>query len=67
MKQRYGSNGLTSARHDVFQISSAEKISKSFDAAVPEELVFSDKIDDYVEHSPIDAGDRSTANIFFNY
>jgi len=46
-----GSNGLTSARHDVFNKSVAEKYSESFDPAVPQELVFSgsknltDKID----------------------
>jgi phosphoribosylformylglycinamidine cyclo-ligase len=46
-----GSNGLTSARHDVFNKSVAEKYSESFDPAVPEHLVFSgsksltDKID----------------------
>ncbi len=36
-----GSNGLTSARHDVFNKTLAEKYSESFDPAVPEELVFS--------------------------
>lgn len=46
-----GSNGLTSARHDVFNKSVAEKYSESFDPAVPQELVFTgsknltDKID----------------------
>lgn len=52
-----GSNGLTSARHDVFNKSLATKFPESFDAAVPNELVYSgsknltDKTD-----SPLDAG-----------
>ena len=36
-----GSNGLTSARHDVFDKSIAQKYPESYDAAVPYELVFS--------------------------
>jgi phosphoribosylformylglycinamidine cyclo-ligase len=36
-----GSNGLTSARHDVFDKSIAEKYPESYDAAVPFDLVFS--------------------------
>ena len=36
-----GSNGLTSARHDVFSKYLAEKYPESFDDAVPEELVYS--------------------------
>ncbi len=39
-----GSNGLTSARHDVFEKSLAKKFPESFDASVPEELVYSGKI-----------------------
>ncbi len=39
-----GSNGLTSARHDVFEKSLAKKYPESFDAAVPENLVYSGKI-----------------------
>ena len=39
-----GSNGLTSARHDVFEKSIAAKFPESFDAAVPENLVYSGKI-----------------------
>ncbi|WP_298710502.1 AIR synthase related protein [Chitinophaga sp.] len=38
-----GSNGLTSARHDVFNKSVAEKYPESFDPAIPQELVFSGK------------------------
>ena len=53
-----GSNGLTSARHDVFSKYLAEKYPESFDAAVPQELVYSGntKLTDSVEDSPIDAG-----------
>lgn len=53
-----GSNGLTSARHDVFAKYLAEKYPESFDAAVPDELVYSGKmkLTDAVEGSPIDAG-----------
>jgi phosphoribosylformylglycinamidine cyclo-ligase len=39
-----GSNGLTSARHDVFENTVAEKFPETFDAAVPRELVYSGKI-----------------------
>ena len=38
-----GSNGLTSARHDVFAKYLAEKYPESFDHAVPQELVYSGK------------------------
>ncbi|MCR9183488.1 MAG: AIR synthase-related protein [Flavobacteriaceae bacterium] len=53
-----GSNGLTSARHDVFSKYLSEKYPESFDAAVPKELVYSGskKLTDSVEYSPIDAG-----------
>ena len=53
-----GSNGLTSARHDVFHKNIAEKYPETFDADVPEELVYSGQIQltDAVENSPIDAG-----------
>ena len=53
-----GSNGLTSARHDVFNKYLAEKYPESFDAAVPEDLVYSGqvKLTDAVAGSPIDAG-----------
>ena len=53
-----GSNGLTSARHDVFHKNIAEKYPETFDAVVPEELVYSGQIQltDAVENSPIDAG-----------
>ncbi|RWW92166.1 AIR synthase related protein [Flavobacterium cerinum] len=53
-----GSNGLTSARHDVFDNYLAQKYPESFDASVPSELVYSGKtkLTDAVEGSPIDAG-----------
>ena len=53
-----GSNGLTSARHDVFGRYLATKYPESFDAAVPKELVYSGqmKLTDEVNGSPIDAG-----------
>ncbi|MFT5848565.1 MAG: phosphoribosylformylglycinamidine cyclo-ligase [Psychroserpens sp.] len=53
-----GSNGLTSARHDVFHKYLADKYPESFDASVPEDLVYSGqiKLTDAVENSPIDAG-----------
>ena len=53
-----GSNGLTSARHDVFSKYLAEKYPESYDKAVPEELVYSGKLKltDSVEDSPLDAG-----------
>ena len=53
-----GSNGLTSARHDVFSKYLAEKYPESYDKAVPDELVYSGKLKltDSVEGSPLDAG-----------
>ena len=53
-----GSNGLTSARHDVFSKYLAEKYPESYDHAVPEELVYSGqkKLSDEVEGSPVNAG-----------
>ncbi|WGD33875.1 AIR synthase related protein [Olleya sp. YS] len=53
-----GSNGLTSARHDVFSKYLAKKYPESFDASVPEDLVYSGqvKLTDIVKDSPIDAG-----------
>ena len=36
-----GSNGLTSARHDVFNKSIAQKYPESYDAAIPYDLIFS--------------------------
>ena len=53
-----GSNGLTSARHDVFAKYLAAKYPESYDAAVPEELVYSGglKLTDMIEELGIDAG-----------
>jgi phosphoribosylformylglycinamidine cyclo-ligase len=53
-----GSNGLTSARHDVFDKYLAEKFPESFDPSVPSELVYSGskKLTDEIENSPINAG-----------
>lgn len=53
-----GSNGLTSARHDVFDKYLAQNYPESYDSAVPEELVYSGskKLTDAVDESPLDAG-----------
>ena len=53
-----GSNGLTSARHDVFAKYLAEKFPESYDNAVPNELVYSGKyqLTDNIEGVEIDAG-----------
>ncbi len=53
-----GSNGLTSARHDVFHHYLATKYPESFDAAVPKELVYSGntKLTEEVKDAPLDAG-----------
>ncbi len=53
-----GSNGLTSARHDVFAKYLAERYPESFDGSVPSDLVYSGnyKLTDPVKDSPLDAG-----------
>ncbi len=53
-----GSNGLTSARHDVFDHSYAAKYPESFDGGIADELVYSGsrKLTDAVEGTPLDAG-----------
>lgn len=53
-----GSNGLTSARHDVFGKYIAERYPESYDAAVPQELVYSGStaLTDTVEGVPVNAG-----------
>ena len=53
-----GSNGLTSARHDVFNKEIAQKYPETYDHAVPEELVYSGglSLTDKVQDSPLDAG-----------
>ena len=53
-----GSNGLTSARHDVFDKYLAKKYPESFDQSIPSELIYSGKIklNQKIEGSPLDAG-----------
>lgn len=53
-----GSNGLTSARHDVFANYLAQKYPESFDSAIPVELVYSGqvKLTDKIADLGIDAG-----------
>lgn len=52
-----GSNGLTSARHDVFNKTLAEKFPESYDAAIPEDLVYSGSVGlTDKTNSPLDAG-----------
>ncbi|MFM7815276.1 MAG: AIR synthase related protein, partial [Flavobacteriales bacterium] len=53
-----GSNGLTSARHDVFYKTLAEKYPESYDAAVPFDLVYSGSysLTDRVDGAPLNAG-----------
>ncbi len=53
-----GSNGLTSARHDVFSNYLAQKYPESFDPALPGELVYSGNLHltDRIESLGIDAG-----------
>jgi len=53
-----GSNGLTSARHDVFSHYLAEKFPESYDNAVPDDLVYSGncKLTDAIDGLEIDAG-----------
>lgn len=53
-----GSNGLTSARHDVFAKYIAEKYPETYDTNVPEDLVYSGnmKLTDKIEELGIDAG-----------
>ncbi len=54
-----GSNGLTSARHDVFAKYIAEKYPESYDQAVPEELVYSGskKLTDAIDGVDVTAGE----------
>jgi phosphoribosylformylglycinamidine cyclo-ligase len=53
-----GSNGLTSARHDVFAKDLMTKFPESFDPAVPKDLVYSGgmQLTSEVEGAPLDAG-----------
>src|SRR5690606_34506079 len=60
-----GSNGLTSARHDVFSKEIAEKYPESYDPAVPWELVFSGnkRVTDPVSISFYDASGQASREI----
>jgi len=53
-----GSNGLTSARHDVFSKALAKNYPESFDPSVPSELIYSGSknLTDSVDGAPLDAG-----------
>jgi phosphoribosylformylglycinamidine cyclo-ligase len=53
-----GSNGLTSARHDVFSKYLAGRYPESYDPALPEALVYSGRmaLDEEVEGVPLNAG-----------
>ena len=53
-----GSNGLTSARHDVFANYLAKKYPESYDPNIPSELIYSGqkKLTDTIEELNIDAG-----------
>ena len=53
-----GSNGLTSARHDVFEKSLKNKYPESFDNKISDELVYSGtkKVTDRIKNSPLNAG-----------
>ncbi|SFT88209.1 phosphoribosylformylglycinamidine cyclo-ligase [Lishizhenia tianjinensis] len=53
-----GSNGLTSARHDVFKHDLATKFPESFDPSVQDDLVYSGSygLTDQIDGVPVDAG-----------
>jgi len=53
-----GSNGLTSARHDIFAKSLAEKYPETYDHATPNELVYTGQAEltDSLEGTPLDMG-----------
>lgn len=53
-----GSNGLTSARHDVFAHYLAQKYPESYDNGMPEDLAYAGKynLTDEIEHLGLDAG-----------
>ena len=54
-----GSNGLTSARHDVFEKSLKNKYPEAFDNQISDELVYSGtkKVTDRIKNSPLNAGE----------
>lgn len=53
-----GSNGLTSARHDVFSKDIARKFPETFDPGVPKNLVYTGGVEltQSIENSPLNAG-----------
>ena len=53
-----GSNGLTSARHDVFSKNIAKKYPETYDNYLPEEIIYSGtkNLTDDIENSPLNAG-----------
>jgi len=53
-----GSNGLTSARHDVFSKYIAQKYPESFDKTIPNDLAYSGKmkLTDIIKNLPLDVG-----------
>ena len=53
-----GSNGLTSARHDVFANYLANKYPESYDASIPEDLIYSGnmKLTESIEGIDLDVG-----------
>jgi len=53
-----GSNGLTSARHDVFNSTVANKFPETFDSSIPKDLVYSgnQNLTSLVKNTPLDAG-----------
>lgn len=53
-----GSNGLTSARHDVFDHNYAAKYPETYDKDVPEDLVYSGsyKVEDRIDDVPVNVG-----------
>lgn len=53
-----GSNGLTSARHDVFNKAVGQAYPETFDAQIPEEVTYSGSfgLTDTVDGAPLDAG-----------
>ncbi|WP_394675780.1 AIR synthase related protein [uncultured Sphingobacterium sp.] len=55
-----GSNGLTSARHDVFNKKVAEKYPEAYDPAVPYELVFAGS-QDLTNEIEVETGEKITA------
>ncbi|WP_312789369.1 AIR synthase related protein [Sphingobacterium sp.] len=55
-----GSNGLTSARHDVFNKRVAEKYPEAYDPAVPYELVFAGS-QDLTNEIDVETGEKITA------